>query len=102
MLYLGRVPTRAEPTAARRATHSLAAHDRASALHVPGEDAEANAGDRTYLVLTKPNVIMNDTLLRGLSVAGSDTAGRKSPHNHAQTARNLKRSLRNARRLGPG
>jgi hypothetical protein len=29
-------------------------------------------------------------------VAGTDAAGRKSPHNHAQTARNLKRSLRNA------
>jgi hypothetical protein len=34
--------------------------------------------------------------LRGLAVAGSDAAGRKSPHNHAQTARNLRRSLRNA------
>ena len=34
--------------------------------------------------------------LRGLAVAGNDAAGRKSPHNHAQTARNLKRSLRNA------
>ena len=28
-------------------------------LHVPGE-ADANAGDRQYLVLAKPNVIMND------------------------------------------
>jgi hypothetical protein len=34
-------------------------------------------------VLAKPNVI-------------SDAAGRKSAHNHAQTARNLGRSLRNA------
>jgi hypothetical protein len=33
---------------------------------------------------------------RGLAVAGSDAAGRKSPPNHAQTVRNLKRSLRNA------
>jgi hypothetical protein len=30
-------------------------------LHVPGADADDNAGDRSYLVLTKPNVIMNDT-----------------------------------------
>jgi hypothetical protein len=29
-------------------------------------------------------------------VAGSEAAGRKNPHNHAQTARNLRRSLRNA------
>jgi len=57
---------------------------------------EADAGDRNYLVLAKSNVIMNDIRLRGLGVAGSDAAGRKSPHNHAQTARNLKRSLRNA------
>jgi hypothetical protein len=28
---------------------------------------------------------MNDIRLRGLAVAGSDAAGRKSPHNHAQT-----------------
>jgi hypothetical protein len=47
-------------------------------------------------MLAKPNVIMNDIRVRGLAVAGNDTAGRKSTHNHAQTARNLKRSLRNA------
>jgi hypothetical protein len=47
-------------------------------------------------VLAKPNVIMNDIRLRGLAVAASGAAGRKSPHNHAQTARNLKRSLGNA------
>ena len=34
--------------------------------HVPGADADANAGDRSYLVLAKPNVIMNDIRLRGL------------------------------------
>jgi hypothetical protein len=51
---------------------------------------------RSRRVLAKPNVIMNDIRLRGLAVAGKDAAGRKSPHNHAQTARNLKRSLRNA------
>jgi hypothetical protein len=94
--HLGRAPTRAELTAARRAAHSLAALGRARVLHVPGADADDNAGDRNYLVLAKPNVIMNDTRLRGLAVARSVAAGRKSPHNHAQTARNLKRSLRNA------
>jgi hypothetical protein len=31
-------------------------------LHVPGE-ADADAGDRNYLVLAKPNVIMNDIRL---------------------------------------
>jgi hypothetical protein len=94
--HLGRTPTRAERNAARRAAHSLGALGRARVLHVPGADADANAGDRSYLVLAKPDVIMNDIRLRGLEVAGSDAAGRKSPHNHAQTARNLKRSLRNA------
>jgi hypothetical protein len=65
-------------------------------LHVPGADGDANAGDRNYLVLAKPNVIMNDIRLRGLAVAGNEATGRKSPHNHAQTARNLRRTLRNA------
>jgi hypothetical protein len=65
-------------------------------FYVQGADAEDNAGDRNYLVLAKPNVIMNDIRLRGLAVAGSDAAGRKSPHNHAQSARNLRRSLRNS------
>jgi hypothetical protein len=94
--HLGRTPTRAELTAARRAAHSLAALERARVLHVPGEDADANAGDRTYLVLAKPNVIMNDIRLRGLAVAGNEAVGRKSPHNHAQAARNIRRILRNA------
>jgi hypothetical protein len=83
-------------TAARRAAHSLAATGRADVLHVPESDADDNAGDRTYLVLVRPNVIMNDIRLRGLAVAGSHAAGRKSSHNYAQTARNLRRSLRNA------
>jgi hypothetical protein len=65
-------------------------------LQVAGADGEANAGDRNYLVLAKPNVIINDIRLRGLAVAGSDAAGRKNEHNHAQAARNLRRSLRNA------
>jgi hypothetical protein len=52
---------------------------RARALHVPGADADANAGDRNHLVLAKPNLIMNDIRLRGLAVGGSDAAGRKSP-----------------------
>ena len=93
--HLGRAPTRAELTAARRAAHSLSALGRARVFHVPGE-ADAEAGDRNYLVLAKPNVIMSDIRLRALGVAGSEAAGRKSPHNHAQTARNLKRSPRNA------
>jgi hypothetical protein len=94
--HLGRAPTRAELTAARRAAHSLAALGRTRVLHVPGADADASAGDRSYLVLAKPNVIMNDIRLRGLAVAASDAAGRKNPHNHVQTARNLRRSVRNA------
>jgi len=65
-------------------------------LHVPGADADTNAGDRNYLVLAMPNVIMNDTRLRWLAVAGGAAPGGESPHNHAQTARNLRRSLRNA------
>jgi hypothetical protein len=93
--HLGRTPTRAELTAARRAAHSLAL-SRAQLLYLPDADADTNSGDRSYLVLAKPNVIINDLRLRGLAVTGSDAAGRKSPHNHAQTARNLKRSLRNA------
>jgi hypothetical protein len=94
--HLGRAPTRAELTAARRAAHSLAALGRAQVLHVPGAQADADTGDRNYLVLAKPNVIMNDIRLRGLAVTGSDAASRRSPHNHAQTARNLSRSLQNA------
>jgi hypothetical protein len=46
--------------------------------YVPAE-ADADVGDRSYLVLAKPNVIMNDIRLRGLGVAGSAVAGRKSP-----------------------
>ena len=65
-------------------------------FYVPGADADDNAGDRNYLALAKPNVIMNDIQLRGLAVGGQDAAGRTSPHNHAQTARNLSRSLPNA------
>ncbi len=75
--HLGRAPTRAELTAARRAAHGLARLGRAHVLHVPGEDEDANAGDRIYLVLAKPNVIMNDVRLRGLAVAGTDAAGRR-------------------------
>jgi hypothetical protein len=70
-------------------------------VHMPGADADANASDRNYLVLAKPNVIMNDIRVRGLAVAGSDAAGRKSPHNHVQTARNLRRLLRKCGPLVP-
>jgi hypothetical protein len=91
-----RLPGLSSPPHDEPLTHSLADSGRAHVLRVPGADAEANAGDRSYLVLAKPNVIMNDIRLRGLAVAGIDAAGRKSPHNHAETARNLGRSLRNA------
>jgi predicted DNA-binding transcriptional regulator AlpA len=94
--HLGRAPTRSELTAARRAAHSLATLGRARVLHVPGSDSDDTAGDRSYLVLARPDVIMNDVRLRGLGVAGNDAAGRKTSHNHAQTARNLRRSLRKA------
>jgi hypothetical protein len=94
--HLGRAPTRAELNAARRAAHSFAATGRARIVYVPGADPDDASGDRSYLVLAKPNVIMNDIRLRGLGVAGSQAAGRKTPHNHAQAVRNLKRTLRNA------
>jgi hypothetical protein len=57
---LGRAPTRADLTAARRAAHSLADLGRARVPNVPGAAADASARDKTYLVLAKPNVIMND------------------------------------------
>ena len=65
-------------------------------LYVTGADPNDASGARSYLVLAKPNVIMNDIRLRGLGVAGSHAAGRKTPHNHVQVVRNLRRSLRNA------
>jgi hypothetical protein len=94
--HLGRAPTRAELNAARRAAHSFASTGRARVLSVPGADPDDASGERSYLVLAKPNVIMNDIRLRGLGVAGSHAAGRKSSHSHAQAVRNLRRSLRNA------
>jgi hypothetical protein len=45
---------------------------------MPGADGNDNAGDRSYVVLAKPNVIMNDMRPRWLGVSGSDTAGRKT------------------------
>jgi hypothetical protein len=60
--HLGRTPTRAELTAARRAAHGLACLGRARVLHLQG--ADANAGDRNYLVLAKPNVIMNECAVK--------------------------------------
>jgi hypothetical protein len=64
------MPTRAELTAARRAAHSFAALGRASVLHVPCADADDNVSDRTYLVLARPNVIMNDIRPRALGGRG--------------------------------
>ena len=94
--HLGRAPTRAELNAARRAAHSFASMGRARVLYVPGADPDDASGDRSYMVLAKPNVIMNDIRLRQLGVAGSHAAGRKTPHNHAQAVRNLRRTLSNA------
>jgi hypothetical protein len=94
--HLGRAPTRAGLNAARRAAHSFASTGRSRVLYVPGADPDDASGDRSYLVLARPNVIMNDIRLRGLGVAGSHAAGRKSTHNHAQAIRNLRRTLRNA------
>jgi predicted DNA-binding transcriptional regulator AlpA len=82
--HLGRAPTRAELAAARRAAHDLAALGRARVLHVPGE-ADADAGDRNYLVLAKPNVIMNDLRLRGLALAGDDAVARTSTTTPSRT-----------------
>jgi hypothetical protein len=64
--HVGRAPTRAELTAARRAAHGLAANGHARVLHVPGADPDADVGGRSYLVLAKPNVVMNDSRLRSL------------------------------------
>jgi hypothetical protein len=60
-------------------------------LHVPGADADASAGDRTYLVLAKPNVIMKDIRFRGFAVAATDAASRKPPDNYSDCPKTLKR-----------
>jgi hypothetical protein len=49
--HLGRAPSRAELNAARRAAHSLAASGYARVFHVPGADADDNAGDRNIWCL---------------------------------------------------
>ena len=70
--HLGRAPTRAELTAARRAAHSLAASDRARVLHVPGADADANTGDpKKSLEVLRP-----DSAGRG---AETEALGRSLP-----------------------
>jgi hypothetical protein len=92
--HLGPAPTRAERRGTGGAQFRLdGSCPRALRAACRPDNA---SGDRSYLVLAKPNVIMNDIRLRGLAVGGSEAAGRKSPHNHAQTVRNLKRYLRNA------
>ena len=62
---------------------------------MPGEDADANAGDRN---LSGAGEAECDHERHPAPRAGGcgKYAGRKSPHNHAQTARNLRRSLRSA------
>ena len=93
--HLGRAPTRAELNAARRAAHSLAALDRVRVIHVPGADGNDIAGDRNYLVLAKPNVIMNASDSEGWRLPAV-----RSPVGRAPTTTpgplNLRRSLRNA------
>jgi hypothetical protein len=42
----------------------LAALGLGRVLHVPGADGEDDAGDRSYLVLAKPNVIMNECAVK--------------------------------------
>ena len=48
-------------------------------LHVPGADADADAGDRSYLVLVKPNVIINGKIdeLAAAKKSGLDEADRR-------------------------
>jgi hypothetical protein len=75
--HLGRTPTRAKLTAARRSAHSLVAPGRGREPYVPGAMRGQCKADRNCLVLPKPNVIINDIRLRGLYVAGKDADGRK-------------------------
>jgi hypothetical protein len=49
--HIGRAPTRAELSAARRGAHSLVAMGYARVLHVPGADGADSSGDRNYVVL---------------------------------------------------
>jgi hypothetical protein len=54
---------------------------------VRGADADDDAGDRSYLMLAKPDMIMNDTRLSRLAVAGIDAAGKSpqySPRQHSR------------------
>ena len=53
------------------------------------EDPLAVNGDRTYLVLAKPNVIMNDIRLRGLAVAGTWASWHFRPNARFQPPRSL-------------
>jgi hypothetical protein len=85
--HRGRVRTRAELAAGRRQSRRLGPCPRASRAR--RRCGAPDAGDRTYSVLAKPNLIIKDIRLRGLAVAGREAAGGNSPHNHAQTAQNL-------------
>jgi hypothetical protein len=98
--HLGRTPTRAELTAARRAAHSLAALDRAVCFMCRGR-YRRQCRRPQLLVQAKPHGTMNDTRLRGLPVAGGGAAGRKSRRNHAQTY-GTSDARRGTRTLVPG
>ena len=87
--HLGRAPTRAELTAARRAAHRFAALGRAQVLHVQGADDDDNAGDRTYCA--------RQARCDHEQHSAPRTGGcwqrqyrSQSTHNHAQIARNLR------------
>ncbi len=58
--------------------------------------AAASAAQDSTMPKRSPRGGVSTTSDSELAVAGSDAAGRRSPHNHAQTVRNLKRSLRKA------
>lgn len=95
--HLGRSPTRSEVTAARRAAHSLAASGRARTMHVPGSDFDDKVGDRAYLILARPKVVMSEAQLRRLLVARDGAVGSQhAPHNQAEAMRRLSRSLQSA------
>jgi hypothetical protein len=93
--HLGRVPTRAPLTAARRAAHSLAALVVRVCSTCPARIPTAMPTIGPISCWRSRMLIMNDIRLRGLAVGGVPLPAVRAPH-RAQTARNPKRSLRNA------
>jgi hypothetical protein len=64
--HLGRTPTRAEITAARRAAHRLAANGRATILHIRPPGLEG-VGGSAYLILARPGTATPSGLLDALA-----------------------------------